>query len=173
MWTEPDPVISLVRRRASIETDEEDYLRLCMNEVIQNIDDHAKSEIGGIWCARFIGAAGEVRVAIVDRGLGIQRTLAQRYPKVNSSVQALQCVFEGNYSSKSRKNNMGVGISNLAKIISLKNGNLSIFSGDGLADIRHGESPRFKKTPFCFPGTGVFFTLSTRGEHADRGEQDE
>ncbi len=68
---------------------------------------------------------------------------------------------------------MGVGISNLAKIISLKNGNLSIFSGDGLADIRHGESPRFKKTPFCFPGTGVFFTLSTRGEHADRGEQDE
>ncbi len=173
VWTEPNAVIDLVRRHTDLATDEEDYLRLCMNEVIQNIEDHARSEIGGVWCARFAAAAKEVRIAIVDRGLGIKQTLVRRYPHVTSSVQALQCVFEGNYSSKSFKRNMGVGISNLARIITMKAGRLSIFTGGGLADLRPGRDPRFRKVGFYIPGTAVFFSLSTKSEDAIDGGANE
>ncbi|MBW2703204.1 MAG: hypothetical protein JRF33_20480 [Deltaproteobacteria bacterium] len=172
LWTEPNAVIDLVKKHVDFSTEQEDYLRTCMNEVVQNIADHARSHIGGVWCARFISSADEVRVAIVDRGLGILETLRKRYPQIISSRQALQCVFQGNYSSKSHKRNMGVGISNLARIISYKRGNLCIFTGNAYADLT-SSTPYFREGDFFFPGTAVFFTLSAMSDRKEPGGDDE
>lgn len=79
-FRDADPVIELVRAHVKISEDMEEYLRSCINEVIQNIQDHAKSKIGGVLYARFMTASSEVRIAIVDRGDGIYTTLKRRYP---------------------------------------------------------------------------------------------
>ena len=50
--SDPDPVISLVRRHVGLSDEKEKYLRICINEVIQNVEDHAQSPIGAIMCSR-------------------------------------------------------------------------------------------------------------------------
>lgn len=93
-FRDADPVIRLVKAHISISDDMEEYLRICVNEVIQNIQDHAKSGIGGVLSARFMTAQREVRIAIVDRGEGIHTTLKRRYPDT-TELNALQRVMGG------------------------------------------------------------------------------
>lgn len=50
-FRDADPVITLVRSHIPISDDMEEYLRICVNEVVQNIQDHAKSKVGGVLCA--------------------------------------------------------------------------------------------------------------------------
>jgi hypothetical protein len=159
-WNEPDSIVHLIRRHMDLEKGFEDYLRTALNEVVQNIEDHAESPIGGVWCARYLSGKREVRVAVVDLGKGIAASLASRFDEAKVPYRALQMVFEGNYSSKSRKNNLGVGISNLAFIVRELKGELFILSDDGLAVLtRKRKTPTFETTAVRFPGTAVFFSL--------------
>lgn len=44
-FSDPDPIIRLVRVFVPLLDENEDYLRICVNEVIQNVEDHAESSI--------------------------------------------------------------------------------------------------------------------------------
>lgn len=128
-WDRPHPLVRLIKRHISLSSDSEDYLRICVNEVIQNIEDHADSAIGGVFCARYVDTRKEVRVAVVDHGVGILRSLSRQYPDLIDDADAARRVIEGKHSSLSRPNNMGLGLSNLAAIIRLLQGNLLLISG--------------------------------------------
>lgn len=160
-WNSPDPVIRLVRRHIALSTEGEDHLRTCMNEVLQNIKDHSQSPIGGVLCARFLSASRQVRVAVVDRGLGIRDTLRRRHPEIESAMEALGKVFKGGYTAKSSPRNLGKGIRNLATFASAQGGSVTLVSGDGVLEMRPGSGlPRVETCPFRFQGTAVFFTLN-------------
>lgn len=77
-WTDADPILNLVNRHLDTSDEVEEYLRICVNEVVQNIEDHAESPIGGVMSARYLTHDQQVRVAIVDRGVGIYTTLKRR-----------------------------------------------------------------------------------------------
>lgn len=64
-------MINLLRRHINLSGESEEYLRLCLQEIVQNVADHAESPFGGVWCARFIEARQEVRVACVDGELAL------------------------------------------------------------------------------------------------------
>lgn len=101
-----------------------------------------------------------VRVAIVDRGLGIGTTLAARHPQIQNAEAAITKVVKGGISAQSRPNNMGVGISNLwGHITNPLGGEIFIITEDvmGFSD-REG---RLRTMPLGvrFAGTGVFFTV--------------
>lgn len=158
------PMINLLRRHVRLSDESEEYLRLCLQETVQNVTDHAESSFGGVWCARWIQSRHEVRVACVDGGVGIARALSKRLD-VGSSFAAMRMVFEGGHSSRSRENNMGLGISNLQNWVHSLGGNLIVMSGDA-AGIRqpHAPEPYFEVLPFFFPGTGVFFSVPVSEE---------
>jgi hypothetical protein len=159
-FSDPDPIINLVARHATVRTETEEFLRICINEVIQNVEDHARSDVGCVTCARFLQNLGQVRVAIVDLGRGIGTSLKERYPEMTDTADALRRVIEGGYSAKSRPNNMGVGISNLAGIVVRElRGELFIVSEDAFADGKEGQLPVARALGACFPGTAVFFTV--------------
>jgi hypothetical protein len=69
-WTLPDPLIRLIRRHTELSADLEENLRICVNEVVQNIEDHSRSPIGGVYCASFVGAKECVLIGLVDFGRG-------------------------------------------------------------------------------------------------------
>jgi hypothetical protein len=143
-----------------LDADREDQVRTCVQEVIQNIVDHSSSPIGGVLAARYIESSAEVRVAIVDRGVGIDRKLRERYPDTTSSSIALERVIKGGYSSQSRPNNMGIGVSNLFALTQTAGGRMALFSGDAFAEVHGGMvGPRIYPTGCWFPGTAVFFSL--------------
>jgi hypothetical protein len=157
---DPDPIVSLIRSHVEMTAEGEEYLRICLNEVIQNVEDHAQSGIGAITAARFMSNRHEIRVAVVDRGLGIATTLRAGHPGVIDARDALARVILGGASARSRPNNMGVGISNLCSIVveQLK-GELFIISEDGFAEGKTGRRPISHPLNGRFPGTGVFFTV--------------
>lgn len=157
-----DPVVKLIQRHVELAEDAEEYLRICLTEVAQNVVDHAESPIGGIWCARFFKSRNQVRVALADAGLGIFKTLRRQFPELDGAEDAMRRVLRGNASSRSRPNNMGQGINNLGLFIRRCRGSLILMSGDAACEVRHDRSePWFAPGQFSWPGTAVFFTLPT------------
>ncbi|MBY0308446.1 MAG: hypothetical protein K2Q09_06865 [Phycisphaerales bacterium] len=75
-WTLAGTVVALIQRHVSLSTDDEEVLCMCINEVIQNVEDHAASRVGGVLAARWMGGRGEVRIAVVDRGKGVLESYA-------------------------------------------------------------------------------------------------
>jgi anti-sigma regulatory factor (Ser/Thr protein kinase)/ABC-type transporter Mla MlaB component len=157
-FTDAEPIIRLVHRQLDISEESEEYLRICVNEVVQNIEDHAESRIGGIMSARYLGRAREVRVAIVDRGLGIYATLKRRYPDTTEQ-NMLRRVLRGKFTALSRENNAGLGLCNLSSMIEHLRGQFVIVS-DRAAVIGQADANRkFVALRRRFSGTAVFFTL--------------
>ncbi len=163
-WNLPDGIIHLLARHTELHQESEDRIRTCVQEVTQNVVDHSRSPIGGVMSARYFENFNEVRVGIVDRGIGIGAALGARHPEVKDSMIALKRVIEGGYSSRSRPNNMGLGVSNLFALVRLVRGDMAIFSGDARAEVHGGRAPNVETLPYFFPGTGVFFTLPIRPE---------
>ncbi|MBL4591047.1 MAG: HAMP domain-containing histidine kinase [Phycisphaerales bacterium] len=166
------PLIKLLNRHIQLSSESEEYLRLCLQEVTQNIADHSESSFGGVWCGRFFRKTNEVRIACVDCGVGIRGSLERRHTDIRSSSDALERVFKGGFSSQSRENNMGLGISHLVNWVRTMNGSLAVLSdnGVGLADV-DSELTVFHDLPFHFGGTGVFFTVSVNEDQAQPSDE--
>jgi hypothetical protein len=157
-FNDADPVIKLAQLHTELSRDSEEELRVCVNEVVQNIEDHSESLIGGVMSARFIEYNQQVRVAIVDRGVGICTTLKKRFDDVTPKT-ALQRVIKGEYTALSRPNNLGLGISNLWNIVRRLRGDIFIVSQDAAIESRAGNDFPARELPCRYNGTGVFFTL--------------
>lgn len=113
--------------------------------------------------ARFMTKDREVRVAIVDRGLGICTTLKRRWPDTTAENVLSRVLLEGEYSARSRENNLGLGLSNLAGIIERRGGDLLVLSESSAAELRRGGKNWFGRLSSHFAGTAVFFTLPIGG----------
>lgn len=168
-FNDPDPIIRLIRHYGGVNDESEDLFRICMNEVIQNVQDHAESAVGCATCARFMKGSGQLRIAIVDRGLGISTTLRRRHTDIPTAQAALERVVQGGYSAKSRPNNRGCGISNLCAIVVHQfQGEIFIVSEGVFADGKAGRLPVSRQLKTRFPGTGVFFTMPICEVRSDR-----
>jgi hypothetical protein len=161
---ESEKIIRLVRRHAALGDDEAEYLRIAFNEVVHNVIDHAASPVGTVYCARYLSRTGEVRLAVVDRGATIPEVLWGRHPHLSPSQAALRAVIRGGVSSKSRDNNMGLGISNLAHFAQNHAGRLGIVSRDAVAEVRaDGHVLTRSQTNLWFQGTCVFLSMRVVG----------
>jgi len=157
-FQDADPIMKMLHRFDAIDPEQEESLRVCVNEAIQNVQDHAKSPVGAMMTARFMAKDKEVRVAIVDRGIGVRSSLSKRYPDTTPE-NVMQRVLSGNYTALSRENNKGLGLSLLASIVENLGGDLFILSESSTAELRRGSKKSFMKLTSGFRGTGVFFTL--------------
>ncbi len=154
------PIIALVERHVGeLTTDTQTYLHMAYQEVVQNIQDHADSPIGGVSCARCFSGTREVRVAVVDTGIGIHVSLSRRFPELGP-VESLRSVFAGGYTSQSLSRNMGQGISNLAQVVANHAGELIVYSGNAVG-IRQPNVAEdyFDRVDASFPGTAIFFKM--------------
>ena len=129
---------------------------------MQNVEDHARSPIGAFGCARFLRNVRQVRFALVDCGEGVLKSLRRAHPEITSSRQALESIARGGYSARSRRNNLGRGISNLRSIVTEAfAGNAYIVSDDAAGEFRSGAPPKYHQLDFTYCGTAVCFTLPT------------
>ncbi len=158
-WDRSNRIINLLRRHTQLSADSEDQVRICIQEVIQNIEDHSQSPIGGVMSARYFRQTNEVRVGIADRGVGIGTSLRQKHKDIPGAFAALNRVIQGGYSSHSRANNMGLGVSNLFALVRSAGGRIAVFSEDAYGHVHGGATPTVHGTTSGFPGTAVFFSL--------------
>jgi anti-sigma regulatory factor (Ser/Thr protein kinase) len=159
-WLADRPIMELIHRHLGTPSEDfENSLGLCVRELFQNIEDHAHSPIGGWYCARCLTGRKEIRVAVVDRGLGIHATLAQRYPEITDSKTALRSVVAGNFTARTLDRNLGFGISNLAEQVSRLNGRVVIVTGDAWAELSPAGRWKYERMPVGLTGTAFFFSL--------------
>lgn len=162
----PDEIITLTNRHGQLSRDNEDYLRADLSETVQNVEDHARSSVGGFFSARYFRTTGEVRVAVADRGLGIPNTLRRTHPEIRTDEECLRSVVRGQFSSRSLPRNQGLGLSNLAEHVRNLRGALVLASGTAILEVRAGEAePKHSKLSYPFPGTFVFFSLNVRSSY--------
>lgn len=158
-WDRSHRIIRLLNRHTTLSDERDEQLRICIQEVVQNIVDHAGSPIGGVMSARYMTNSREVRIAIVDRGHGIAASLSRQYADALDPTVALRRVIQGGFSSRSRPNNMGLGVSNLFNIVRNVSGSIAIFTENAMAETRHGSDPQVHQLDTRFPGTAVYFSL--------------
>ena len=163
-WGGSTPLVRLIRRHLpGLGSDSEDLLRTCYSEIVQNIEDHSQSPIGGVICARYFTNLHEIRIAVADRGIGIGESLRQSKTatrmRIRDDSHALELVLQGGVTSKSRANNMGQGISNLAAIASGNGGRLMILSGNAHAVVDSENTHIHSSAKSAFPGTLVLLSL--------------
>lgn len=154
----PTPFVRLIRKHVDMSEEAEESLRICINESLQNVEDHAQSPIGAVTCARYLARYRQIRLAVVDRGAGILKTLRRKFSDTQDARHALQRVVEGRFSSMSRPSNMGLGISNLAMIVKRMMGTVIILTGDTMALFSRSQWT-YPSGKYDFPGTGLFLTM--------------
>jgi hypothetical protein len=160
-WNTADPVVHLVQRHATLDIEAEERLRTCLNETLQNIEDHARSPIGGVLCARFLRGRRQIRVAVADTGIGVGASLRARHPSILNDPAALRAVMAGGMTARSRPNNLGVGISTMWRIAAGNGGSFTLISNGACAYVDAGNFfPRVEPTGIAFPGTVVLCTLT-------------
>lgn len=159
---DPKPIVDLINRFEPVTDDLKLSLEICVAELVQNVEDHAQSPIGALGCARFLRNVRQVRFALVDFGEGVLNTLRRAHPEVASGRQALESIARGGYSARSRRNNLGQGITNLRSIVTEAfAGNAYIVSGDAAGEFRSNAPSRYRTLDYTFGGTAVCFTLPT------------
>jgi anti-sigma regulatory factor (Ser/Thr protein kinase) len=156
-FSSPDPVIEMVRRHTGISEEAELYWRICINEALQNVQDHAKSWDGAIIGAHWDSTLKTISVAVVDTGIGCFESLKTTYPDIPNAETALRRVTSGGYSARSRRNNLGAGINNISTIaVNQLKGEICILSDNAISATSIFGWDRFETLSVRFPGTGVF-----------------
>ncbi|MCP4700594.1 MAG: STAS-like domain-containing protein [Gammaproteobacteria bacterium] len=134
---------SKVMRVLNIEDEEvEGAVKYSLVELLRNVVQHSRSEIGGIAMAQYHSNTGLVDVAVADCGLGIKNTLQEAYPEIDKDIKAIKFATQPHVSGtfgpsaySTMRDNAGLGLFFIKEIASLSGGGFFLGSGDGLADI--------------------------------------
>lgn len=129
-----------------------------MDEVFNNIFDHAKSSVTGYIITQYYPKNNKISFSVCDFGIGIPTSISnadvddlEEYEDWKAILKSL----EKGFSIKSTPRNRGFGLNNLLELTESSNGVLKIISNDGLVVKRAGEMYRAGNVDYKFRGTLV------------------
>ncbi len=132
-------------------------LDLGISEIINNVNDHARSAYGAYIFSQYYKATNQIKFAISDLGMGIPRTVNDFLQSQNqtllSNIDALKWAVQLGKTTKSQSYNKGFGLDNI--ISNLREiGTLEIYSNDVCCQLRKNGNLRFCSNPIAdFIGT--------------------
>ncbi|HAX61249.1 MAG TPA: hypothetical protein DCX95_01635 [Elusimicrobia bacterium] len=133
-------------------------IRLGINELIQNVFDHSKSQVGCFVCSQSYRQKKYIRTAMVDLGIGIP-TNARTISRFKNSTDDRILLAATNGEITTRHNIPGAkGLKMLCEIITENQGNICIFSHKGRFT-GEGSKKNAKLKEVFFQGTGIEFKL--------------
>jgi hypothetical protein len=123
-------------------------LEWALNEITDNVLNHAESAIGGLLQIQCFPAANRVSFFVVDSGLGIPVTLRKSLPNITSDSDALdRAIREG--VTRNSSTNQGNGLFGTFKCCEVSNGTFSIMSNHAALQYQDGSlTVRAEKIPF-------------------------
>jgi hypothetical protein len=129
-------------------------------EIYANAFDHGKSEVGIFSCGQHYARGKELKLTVVDFGVGIPSNVRlylrdENYP---ASEAIKWAVKPGNSTKPRTEAPGGVGLGLLKDFVQLNNGHLEIFSHEGYLFIGSGRETYSKREVF-FEGTLVNIKL--------------
>lgn len=131
-------------------------------EIYNNTFEHAKSSIGSFSCGQYFWQLHELKLTVVDFGVGIPANVRQYFgpdPRADqlTAAQCLKWAFEER-NSTIEGIGRGNGLLLLKQFININHGTLEIYSQNGYALIKDGKE-QFSNRQRYFDGTLVNITL--------------
>ncbi len=154
-----EAVCELVRKNVAGANDFLPALRWVVQELTDNVGNHAESPTPGVLCAQLYPRQHRIDIAISDMGRGIKASLSGRYPKIWSHGDAITKAMEPGVT-RDLAAGQGNGLSGSREIIMANGGGLNIWTGNADLAFVRGRKKGFRTGPEL-PGTGVSFSLRT------------
>lgn len=138
-------------------------IQVCIEEVLNNIRDHAEEKNGCIF-AQYIPGNNEVVVSISDFGVGVPYKVQQIMPELTEADALLKAVQRG-FSTQSTPQNRGFGLDNLIKnVVENGKGSVHIHSLNAMLTVKQkGSEISYKSKPSLgfYPGTLIDIVFKT------------
>lgn len=136
-----------------------DCLNYCLFEVVDNINEHSESPIGGYIVVQNYPQKNILKIAIIDSGLGIYNTLKnsgkEEYKNINES-DALKCSIK---EKNSRFQKRGYGLYHTSNFMKHNKGIMSMHSGNSTLSINNGKIKTYSSG--FWQGLIVYFNINT------------
>jgi anti-sigma regulatory factor (Ser/Thr protein kinase) len=134
-------------------------LEWAVNEITDNVLNHASSPIGGIVQLTTKSKSNIVEFVVCDAGVGIPKTLREAHAHLTSDVLALgAAIREG--VTRNKATNMGNGLFGSFRLAQLSDGYFSICSGYALLHFNKSTGLHVSQQSIPYAGTAVVCGIS-------------
>ena len=128
-------------------------LEWALNEVTDNVLNHAESPIGGVMQVVTVPKTKRAELFVCDAGITIPRSLRAGRPEIRDDTSALRSAIEEGVT-RNTTTNQGNGLFGTFKCCEVSGGAFQLLSGSVGLQHRPGEIS-VGRTPVTFPGTYV------------------
>jgi anti-sigma regulatory factor (Ser/Thr protein kinase) len=135
-------------------------IRICLDELAENVVHHADSDWGGYAAAQGFPRSSAFEIGIVDLGIGIRRSLTNNpeYADIEEDVNAIQTALRPRVTATPERNS-GIGLFITQRLLDANGGVLLVRSGSGA--VYSGMDERAFNSEISFPGTLVALRART------------
>jgi anti-sigma regulatory factor (Ser/Thr protein kinase) len=126
-----------------------------LNEITDNVLNHAQSDVGGIVEAKYYPDYNSVEMVVADAGLGIPRTLN---PSLKDNVALEHAVSEG--VTRDSKTNQGNGLFGSMEVARVTGGLMEVHSYRGSLKLRQNGSLQSRLDNVPYQGTMVWLRIT-------------
>jgi len=126
--------MDIILKTTTLSRDVLDGLEWSLNEVMDNVANHAKSSTGGF--ASLTSLKNSVSFTVADCGMGVLASLKEGYPNLANDTEALgQAIKAG--VTRNKQVGQGNGLAGTLSIATNSGGSFSISSGHGRLNVFH------------------------------------
>lgn len=144
-------LIILIDSKMQLSQGVKDSLKMSLQEILTNVFDHSKSEMGCFVCAQYYPAKMRIRLCITDFGVGILSNLGKKYG-ISNDIEAIKLSVKEGVTS--RPQTAGFGLTNIRNFVKMNEGTLTIISGKGKVNFYSNKVESYNMTK-GFEGTIV------------------
>lgn len=142
-------------------------LEWAMNEVTDNVLNHAQSPAGGLVHVSTFREEHKIKLVVADGGRGIPTAMREAFPKIGDDLKAVRGAVQPGVTSIP-DSGQGNGLAGTLQIAKCAAGSFRISSGKAQLNVfREPGSGRWRektiqpRSGFHFPGTAVLLEIST------------
>jgi anti-sigma regulatory factor (Ser/Thr protein kinase) len=163
--------LDVVLRTMELRRDVIAALEWSLNEITDNVLNHAESPTGGLVQVSTFRDEHRIEFYVADGGRGIPNSMRTRFTHLKTDAEALGEAVKAGVTSIP-DSGQGNGLAGSLRIASRANGAFRIMSGKAQLDVFKDKGGNYRTqqgqtaSGFSFPGTSVMLELDTRAEFA-------
>lgn len=129
-----------------LEPNQVEPIRYILSELMRNVFEHAESPVGAILCAQYYKKSNTIRIGIVDRGVGIMKTISASH-RVRNDIEAIKLALTPGITGTTRRiggtdYNAGAGLFFIKSIATVNKDFFVIYSGKAMYKLLKADSKK-------------------------------
>lgn len=148
-------------------------IQLCLNELLQNVFEHADSKEGCFVQTRWYSKTGNVRIAVVDGGIGIPAALRRQYvadlQRKRDAEVVVEAVTRRGITSRRGNKQGGFGLKLLHEAAVERGGKLVVVSQTAKVVFKTSGIQRPRSSPFRGTAIELDFRPDAAVQPAEQG----